>query len=743
MYTCHCLVPMTSSKAHDGTIRDSIRAFRRACDTHALSPWLIMARRVESSKAPDYDYTNPALIPSWEEFEAAAAEGRYVGLMPSSIGCIVIDIDSGPGEILMGDARPIVEYPTTRGMHAWFADTPGVRRARGISYRGWVKADVLGEGNFVIIHDWVRFVAAIEEWLPTGVAGRVGYRVPADLAERLDEARGDSMQPADGPESKRGARRRFEKGERKRRRKRRLVKDSDMVVHRELGYWGTVTTDPKECHVGTRNNSLYKHAWQLAVRMNAETFDDLVVELTVRCQPFIRKIPSLHGFDEAERCATIRSAAKARWVYLYGVGAESGRVVRREKDPQEEESTEAGSGTSRRRRSRSGDIAISDRPDSKARRLERLAAQVKVLRAERGMTLVQTADVCGVSVRQVRYVESVWLGGTLKFAATDARNAERDLRIRELRAMGLSQKEIAEMVGCTQPIVHQVLNPDCCRRRSRAVAKSYDKQTDNSLARVRTGGGGGGAKKENSDSAESSRGGEVGDGFPVLSDGSPALSDSEKERKTSGVHVSETEQNAAGDRTRILFGGVSGTERFPKLSNPPPTHTHKDPPPRAAAESQGLDGKACPNPLPDRADSRLRGKVHPKDTPKPPPEIETTENPRRRRPRLTTAGCYEAIRRIGRYEEGGLRHPTIIRMFARIVFDVLLGIPPSELRGREIDRASIVRSARRVLEALGDRSLLDSIDSVVDATAQAFEQIEPELQNSAFEYWGERNDHRT
>ena len=102
-----------------------------------------------------------------------------VGVVPASLGCVVIDVDEG-GEQACADVvatlgRPLTQVATRRagGAHLWYRS----RDAAGIGNRGWAHGDVRGAKGYAILWD----AAAVAE----GLAGKAPV---ADLlAAELDQ----------------------------------------------------------------------------------------------------------------------------------------------------------------------------------------------------------------------------------------------------------------------------------------------------------------------------------------------------------------------------------------------------------------------------------------------------------------------------------------------------------------------------------------------------------------------------
>lgn len=103
------------------------------------------------------------------------------------------------------------------------------------------------------------------------------------------------------------------------------------------------------------------------------------------------------------------------------------------------------------------------------------------------------------------------------------------------------------------------------------------------------------------------------------------------------------------------------------------------------------------------------------------------------RSRLTRAGAYEGVRQYARdHGTRGEEYDTeILRHVSKVVWEILIGIPPQSIDGRNVPRWAILLSARQ--RGIGE----ESIEGVVDVAAAAFNAIEPELTWEAFEHWGE------
>ena len=101
--------------------------------------------------------------PSFEEVERHAAGGGLVGVIPASLGTLVVDVDQG-GDAGVAEAvkvlgQPIVQTRTRRdgGAHLWYR-----RAADAISNRKWKHGDIRGSAGFVVLWEPDRVLAGLE-----------------------------------------------------------------------------------------------------------------------------------------------------------------------------------------------------------------------------------------------------------------------------------------------------------------------------------------------------------------------------------------------------------------------------------------------------------------------------------------------------------------------------------------------------------------------------------------------------
>ncbi len=100
--------------------------------------------------------------PSFEEVERHATGGGLVGVIPVSLGTLVVDVDQG-GDAGVAEAvkvlgQPIVQTRTRRdgGAHLWY------RAAGEVPNRKWERGDVRGSAGYVILWEPDRVLAGLE-----------------------------------------------------------------------------------------------------------------------------------------------------------------------------------------------------------------------------------------------------------------------------------------------------------------------------------------------------------------------------------------------------------------------------------------------------------------------------------------------------------------------------------------------------------------------------------------------------
>ena len=111
--------------------------------------------------------------------DAALRHDGLVGVVPASLGCVVVDVDEGGDEarqaVISQLGLPIAEVPTRRagGFHIWFR----CREADEIGNRTWEGGDIRGARGYAIL------------WHPESVAKGLACTAPvADLmAVDLDQ----------------------------------------------------------------------------------------------------------------------------------------------------------------------------------------------------------------------------------------------------------------------------------------------------------------------------------------------------------------------------------------------------------------------------------------------------------------------------------------------------------------------------------------------------------------------------
>ena len=141
--------------------------------TPVTSPWVVLADRgahfvlCSSSKkaiATGWQKQKPAFK---SVLAHAGAEG-LIAVIPSSLGCAVVDIDEGGDDafhaVVNALGAPIVRTSSKRegGYHAWFRDSSGAGN-RKWQINGAGGGDVRGDKGYVILWDPVRVAAGLAE----------------------------------------------------------------------------------------------------------------------------------------------------------------------------------------------------------------------------------------------------------------------------------------------------------------------------------------------------------------------------------------------------------------------------------------------------------------------------------------------------------------------------------------------------------------------------------------------------
>ena len=146
-------------------------------ESRAVTPHYVRCCKAREGVKPHPYETGWHMLPV--SFEDALKHEREHGngtiaVMPSSIGCAVIDIDRGAdlgkGELMATLGDPAYAYPTSRGSHLWYRVTGAVRNGV-ITNEHW-QADVLSVGKCARLHGGVE---AFQEAI-----GRIDSSEPVD-----------------------------------------------------------------------------------------------------------------------------------------------------------------------------------------------------------------------------------------------------------------------------------------------------------------------------------------------------------------------------------------------------------------------------------------------------------------------------------------------------------------------------------------------------------------------------------
>ena len=159
-------------------------------------------------------YDKRAIAKEWQKsapdlrcVEAHVADGGLVGVIPASLGCVVIDVDDGGADgverVISVLGKPIAVLPTRRadGFHVWYRAPCGTVRNRKWGLKGAV-GDVRGSNGYAILWDsdgladaYTRFYDAAEpvslDRLPSPARNR--QRGPAAVKGATNGERNDVL----------------------------------------------------------------------------------------------------------------------------------------------------------------------------------------------------------------------------------------------------------------------------------------------------------------------------------------------------------------------------------------------------------------------------------------------------------------------------------------------------------------------------------------------------------------------
>ena len=126
--------------------------------------------------------------------EAALQHEGPVGVVPASLGCVVIDVDQGGAAaseaVVATLGQPLARVSTRRegGEHIWYR----CRDAERVGNRAWANGDIRGAKGYAILWDHARVAEGLVKVAP------VADLIEADIA-RLPAKRGNVVQlPVEG-----------------------------------------------------------------------------------------------------------------------------------------------------------------------------------------------------------------------------------------------------------------------------------------------------------------------------------------------------------------------------------------------------------------------------------------------------------------------------------------------------------------------------------------------------------------
>ena len=118
------------------------------------------------------DWLNTA--PDYEAVLSHVGGGGLLGVVASSLGCVVVDIDKGhPSTVIKVLGSPLCIVKTPRGHHLWYRAPSGEIRNRAWALDG-AHGDIRGSKGAIILWDAVAVAAEL---------GDVDNAVPADLSK--------------------------------------------------------------------------------------------------------------------------------------------------------------------------------------------------------------------------------------------------------------------------------------------------------------------------------------------------------------------------------------------------------------------------------------------------------------------------------------------------------------------------------------------------------------------------------
>lgn len=101
--------------------------------------------------------------PPMSEVSNHYINGGSIGIIPASVGCVVVDVDSEDGDVVSETIDAIGKHPLTliasnSGWHIWYKKT-----SKPISNMVWANGDVRSDNGYVKIWNWEFLCDAIED----------------------------------------------------------------------------------------------------------------------------------------------------------------------------------------------------------------------------------------------------------------------------------------------------------------------------------------------------------------------------------------------------------------------------------------------------------------------------------------------------------------------------------------------------------------------------------------------------